>query len=622
MKKITTDVLVVGGGAGGIAAAIQASRYGVKTILATEFSWLGGMLTSAGVAAPDGNELAPWHTGLWGAYLKELQQRQTFGLDNSWVSLFTYHPGVGANIFADWVEQAPSLRWIKNCKPRSVTKQNNRITGVTFDLFAPALKAVRVAPRQGRDRLLVEAKITIDATELGDLLALIGTSYRWGWESFDEFNEPSLNKNSQIDGDLSNSRAKYPVQAPTWVFILQDYGDRSNHQITPSSNYYLNQDKFVGAWDNYEEKQFLNYGKLTDNLYIINWPIAGNDYGDHLARLIESETAAKEFLTEAYQHSYDFATYLQQELGQNYGLASHIFPQQTNNLLPDLDPAFALHPYYRESRRLRGKTTITEQDILPITNGRVAPLPINETGIVDAIAIGNYANDHHYPGRNFSLTPKSIRWGGRWTGTPFTIPYNALVPESVDGFLVCEKNISVSHIANGSTRLQPVVMNIGQAAGVAAALCIKYHSQPREIAVREIQEALLTDKIAPSAVIPLFNLVPEHPQWFYWQQYYLDRPEAYPVDGNCPGEILNNLTTTLGNYYQGIFHLYELQNYAITLIEPEIMKNQTWQLITIYPDIDRRFLELRSGKLIKIIGRLNSSGNWIVVEKILDDYER
>ena len=46
MDKISTDVLVVGGGTGGIAAAIQAARYGVKTILATEFSWLGGMLTS------------------------------------------------------------------------------------------------------------------------------------------------------------------------------------------------------------------------------------------------------------------------------------------------------------------------------------------------------------------------------------------------------------------------------------------------------------------------------------------------------------------------------------------------------------------------------------------------
>jgi hypothetical protein len=51
--------------------------------------------------------------------------------------------------------------------------------------------------------------------------------------------------------------------------------------------------------------------------------------------------------------------------------------------------------------------------------------------------------------------------GGRWTGTPFTIPYRCLTPKSTDGLLVCEKNISVSHITNGATRLQPVVMGIG-----------------------------------------------------------------------------------------------------------------------------------------------------------------
>ncbi|WP_144873945.1 FAD-dependent oxidoreductase, partial [Hyella patelloides] len=376
MKKITADVLVVGGGAGGVTAAIQASRCGVKTILATEFPWLGGMLTSAGVAAPDGNELAPWHTGLWGAYLKELQRRQGKGLDNGWVSLFTYHPGCGAKIFADWVAQIPNLNWIKNCKPKSVIKHGTSIIGVKFESF------------------LVEAKITIDATELGDLLALAEIPYLWGWESFEQFNEPSLpekkqgnNQQPEADFNLSDLIEEYPVQAPTWVFVLQDYGGEENSAIIPSVNYPVTKSQFIGAWDNYGGKQFLDYGKLTNNLYMINWPIAGNDYGVNLDRLIASEEAAQQWLTEAYEHSYDFAHYIQSELGQNYGLASNIFPQQVNNLLPSIDTAFALHPYYRESRRLQGKTTVTEHDILPIANGCVASLPINEAGEVDTIAI-------------------------------------------------------------------------------------------------------------------------------------------------------------------------------------------------------------------------------------------
>src|ERR687885_804015 len=78
---------------------------GVQTILVSETPWLGGMLTSAGVVAPDGNELAAFQTGLWGAYVQELGHRQTGGLDNSWVSMFSYDPRIGAKLFADWVQE-------------------------------------------------------------------------------------------------------------------------------------------------------------------------------------------------------------------------------------------------------------------------------------------------------------------------------------------------------------------------------------------------------------------------------------------------------------------------------------------------------------------------------------
>ncbi len=599
MDKISTDVLIVGGGTGGVAAAIQAARYGVKTILATEFSWLGGMLTSGGVCAPDGNELASWQTGLWGEYLRELQRRQVGGLDNAWVSLFTYHPAVGAAIFADWIKELDNLHVIKIGKPLSVIKHGDLITGVVFF------------------NLIVEATITIDATELGDLLAIAEIPHRWGWELQAEFNEASapISHNELTD--------KYAVQAPTWVFLLQDYDDQLTRTTPISASPHVPQDFscFKNTWDNYGAKKFLNYGRLADNLYMINWPIAGNDYGVGLNRLRESETATEEFLTEAYCHSYKYAEYLQAGLGTDYGLANDIFPHQENDILQNLefkiDRAFALHPYYRESRRIRGKTTITEHDILPVSNGCVAALPINEKGAVNAIAIGNYPNDHHYPGIDFPLQPKSIRWGGRWTGTPFTIPYDAIIPESTDGLLVCEKNISVSHIANGSTRLQPIVMNIGQAAGMAAKLCIEYNCQPRELEVRNIQEALLQDKFAPSAVIPLFNLSPEDPQWLYWQRYYLEHPENYPLDGNYPQKNLDNYLVLKGNYYRGLFHRHGEQDYRFTIKEPQNIAQKSWQLITIYPQINQQLLDLKNGVEINVVGRFNFAGNWLIIEKLL-----
>jgi anaerobic glycerol-3-phosphate dehydrogenase len=74
--NLSADVLVWGGGTGGIAAALQAARGGAATLLLTPGGWLGGMVSSAGVCCPDGNELSPWQTGLWGALLRELQQDQ------------------------------------------------------------------------------------------------------------------------------------------------------------------------------------------------------------------------------------------------------------------------------------------------------------------------------------------------------------------------------------------------------------------------------------------------------------------------------------------------------------------------------------------------------------------
>jgi hypothetical protein len=580
VAQLSTDILVVGGGTGGVAAAIQAARRGINTIMVSEFAWLGGMLTAAGVSAPDGNELAAFQTGLWGAYLQALRCREKEGLDNAWVSLFTYNPRTGADIFADWVRQLPNLHWISGQVPLEVIRQGDRIIQVRFADY------------------LIEANIIIDGTELGDLLALADVPFRWGWELQREFNEPSA------PTTFNELTQRYPVQSPTWVFLLQDYENASPPSPISSS---LPLSSFKDAWTDYGAEKFLNYGRLSSNLFMINWPICGNDYGEDLGRLIASETSRQKFLAEANFYSHNFAYFIQQELGQRYSLAQNIFPH--------FQTSFALHPYYRESRRIRGQITITERDILPNHGGCVATLPLTENNEVSAIAIGNYANDHHYPGIDFPLQPKSIRWGGRWTGTPFTIPFGALIPNSVENLLVCEKNISVSHIANGSTRLQPVVMNIGQAAGMAAALCIEFNCQPKEIPIRSLQEALITDSLAPSAIIPLFNLVPENPDWLYWQRYYLDRPENYPLDGNCACKGLNSQGENC-NLYQGIFQFRDYQNYSITLTEPIEQAGQIWQLITTRPEVNLQLQNYQQGQLISLLGKCNFSGGWLCVERI------
>ncbi|HEY9636291.1 MAG TPA: FAD-dependent oxidoreductase [Coleofasciculaceae cyanobacterium] len=628
---ITTDVLVVGGGTGGTAAAIQAARQGVRTILVSEIPWLGGMLTSAGVAAPDGNELSAFQTGLWGAFLRELKQRQTGGLNNSWVSMFSFDPRIGAKLLADWVQQLPNLQWIAGQTPVEVLRQGSCITGVRFE------------------DVIVKAKVTLDATELGDVLAMAEVPHRWGWELQSEFGEPSA---PVASNELTQ---RYPVQAPTWVVILKDFGNTlAAPEIPPPPQDIPEQ--FIGAWESYGAEQFLNYGRLPGSLFMINWPVRGNDYGEGVGRLMESRSQRQQFLQEARWHTQSFARFIQTQLGRRYGLADNIFPHSLSSLklrptpyAPFAGGAYALHPYYRESRRLKGLVTVQEQDILPITGGQVASLPVDAAGQGSGIAVGNYANDHHYPGINFPLTPKSLRWGGRWTGTPFSIPYSCLVPVSTDGLLVCEKNISVSHIANGSTRLQPMVMNIGQAAGMAAALCVNRGCQPRDLPVRCIQEALLQDRVAPAAIIPLFNLPCNHPDWLYWQRYYLDNPKDYPSTGNVkasgqwsssalPMPQMNwgiqRRSVVSGQWQEegtdneqliqgesviafiGIFQCHDEQDYTITLTEPAVHASQTWTLITLQPEVDKQLKTFTDQQRLTVWGHLNRSGGWLVIEKI------
>jgi hypothetical protein len=299
MQQLQTEVLVVGGGTGGTAAAIQAARRGAQTILVSEFSWLGGMLTAAGVSAPDGNELAALQTGLWGAFLRELDRRQAGGLDHAWVSFFTYEPRVGAEIFADWVRSLPNLHWIQGQVPLAAYKQGDRITQVRFADYA------------------IDAQIILDATELGDLLALADVPHRWGWEWQADFGEPSA---PIAPNELTQ---KYPVQSPTWVVVLKDFEADAPEISQPPLD---RPEQFAGAWQGYEPEAFLNYGRLPGNRFMINWPQQGNDYGARLDRLLESATTRRELLQEACWHSQSFARHIQSQLGCRYGLAETTFP--------------------------------------------------------------------------------------------------------------------------------------------------------------------------------------------------------------------------------------------------------------------------------------------------------
>ena len=124
---IRKDVLVWGGGTGGVAAALQAARSGASTMLLTPGPWLGGMVSAAGVCAPDGHELSCWQTGMWGAFLRELHCSEPSGLDQNWVSCFGYRPQQAEDILQRWVHNEPLLQWCGDCELRNLSQRDGLI---------------------------------------------------------------------------------------------------------------------------------------------------------------------------------------------------------------------------------------------------------------------------------------------------------------------------------------------------------------------------------------------------------------------------------------------------------------------------------------------------------------
>jgi len=281
------------------------------------------------------------------------------------------------------------------------------------------------------------------------------------------------------------------VQDLTWVAILKDYGEGTDKTIPKPANY--NPDDFSGCCKETVDKtqidcqKMIDYGKMPNNKYMINWPKFGNDVYLNVVELSRKERDIE--LQKAKEQTLSFVYYIQHELGfKHLGLADDEFDT------PDL---LAYKPYHREGRRVKGLSFLTYNHVK-------APYEQKELLYRTGISVGDYPVDHHHdknppaPKIGFDRVPS------------FNIPLGSLIPEKIDGLIVSDKAISVSNLINGSTRLQPVVILTGQAAGVLAALSVKGDVQPRIVSVRTVQEALLKSK---AYIMPLYDVVPSDPDF-------------------------------------------------------------------------------------------------------------
>jgi len=165
---VTTDVFIAGGGTSGVAAGIQAARMGVQTVIAAENEWLGGMLTSAGVSAVDGNYNLPG--GLWGEFREAISTY--YGgeshLKTGWVSNVMFEPSVGNKIFSEMAANQPGLTVLRNTLVIKVKRRGEKWM---------------ISVRTTGGIVKYSSEVLIDATELGDISKMCGVKYDIGMDS-------------------------------------------------------------------------------------------------------------------------------------------------------------------------------------------------------------------------------------------------------------------------------------------------------------------------------------------------------------------------------------------------------------------------------------------------------
>ncbi|MDJ0333885.1 FAD-dependent oxidoreductase [Salinibacterium sp. G-O1] len=506
MTSYRADVAVIGGGLGGVAAAIAAVRRGATVVLSCEEPWLGGQLTSQAVP-PDEH---PWiedigATATYRALRDGIRAyyRRSFPLDSrardrgdlnpgaGWVSKLCHEPKVAVAVIeemlAPWVSGG-QLTIVRLAKPVAAEVNGARVT------------SVRLLSQTAGD-VEVVANYVVDATELGDLLPLTGTEYVTGFESRDDTGEPHAPAVAQpdniqaltvcfaldhVDGDHTIDKPEqyehWRAAAPAaWGGPLLSL--EAPHPRTGEKEYKVFQpnpgddalavdadQSVVAGHDNLwlfrriAARDMFEPGAYASDISLVNWGMI--DYLEEHVIDVDDATMASR-IGDARQLSLSLLYWLQTEVPRLDG--GHGWPGL--RLRPDVtgtDDGLAQAPYHREGRRIRPLRRVVEQDLsLAVRGGHGA------VHYPDSIGIGMYRIDlHPSTGGDGYIDVAS---------SPFEIPLGALIPERMENLLAGAKNIGTTHVTNGCYRLHPVEWNAGEVAGLLAADCALSGRTPHQV---------------------------------------------------------------------------------------------------------------------------------------------
>jgi FAD dependent oxidoreductase len=488
----SADIIVVGASLGGVLATYRACKSGRRVILAAEFDWLGGQMTSQAVP-PDEHRLIEWG-GASQSYLdfrramRDHYRANSDFADNTemtegcnpgdgWVSRLCFEPRLAAEYFeamlAPFVEMS-QLRILRKVKPTGVTRVNRRIESVTVEMD----NGVPVT---------LTAPYFLDATDTGELLKLAKLPYRLGKEGREEFDEP----------DAPHEASRLDQQPITFVMSLKHH-----RNARPGSTQPIMQPRGYNFWQRYVtphywhplfgnempgskagESAFLpwfadgttldwwryrrivshrNWKRYRDDVSLINW--AQNDYALH--PLLDGRVDEGTVVAAAKALSRSFLYWLQTEAPRHDAEVRRI-NKESEKGYPELqlvsdalgtEDGFAQQAYVRESRRIAGLDTLSQNDIL-YRGGIMIPASAS-----NSVGIAWYNMDIHPTCVSGHGVNAKVR--------PFCLPLGCFIAADCDNLIPASKNLSVTHLVNAATRVHPTEWLAGEVAGLLAHFAI------------------------------------------------------------------------------------------------------------------------------------------------------
>jgi len=551
---LDADLLIVGGNESACAAAVQAARLGVgKVVLVNDIDWLGGQFSSEGVGCPD-----EWtvvnntrtHFPRSGLFLEVLRRIRAYNSlaygmpspGNAFCGTETIEPAAAAGIFEDLLKpyvDKGSVVVHRGWQPVQVSVERSRVTGVEFE-----------PSEGGLERLQVNARLTIDASDWGDVIRLSGASYGAGPDLKERFGEASA-------PDTFDDAGRQEMNPLSWCMVLRETGgrdatiprpptyhpfsfagldklapwvdsDMSGGIYSPGGNSPYTHRRLVDRWHNGfapgTEATFLNYP--TQDYPLCQLPqrvveaLEKTEPGASRKNIVDLTPGQRRIVFEdVKQHALGMLYHLQTAVHERVG----DFPQSFRYM--ELTNEFGTQdrlppkPYVREGLRLEALYMLREQDIRAAGRdpmwARVLP--------PDGIFAFQFNIDFHPTRRSFLSGSKDGPWRNIHTPTRgwhtdtdrSTFPLRSLIPVSMDGLIGAGKNIGVSSVVQSAIRVHGQMMHVGQAGATLAWLSLREGMEPRAIAsdlgrVRELQLRLVRGTGGPGVLLwPWHDLAPE-----------------------------------------------------------------------------------------------------------------